>query len=240
MSKQHFATHIKKKTEMIKRKIIDVHTHLYLPRYLQLLRNRTEIPRILTDKTTNSDRLIILPNEDVDASTQSGRPVGKEYYDMAVKSAFMKRHGITTSVLSLANPWLDFLTDQQASTMATDLNKDLDEICESSNGAFYGFGVLPNTSAKACVNELHHISKLKYLKGVIMGTFGVGEGLDDPRLVDVFVAAQELGLTVFLHPHYGVGNQVYGDRPNGHVLPLALGFPFETTIVSLPIHSLYI
>lgn len=33
---------------------------------------------------------------------------------------------------------------------------------------------------------------------------------------------------IFLHPHYGVGNEHYGDA--GHSLFLALGFPFETTV----------
>lgn len=40
-------------------------------------------------------------------------------------------------------------------------------------------------------------------------------------------------LVVFLHPHYGLAGsapELYGPKDNGHVLPLALGFPFETTI----------
>ena len=35
---------------------------------------------------------------------------------------------------------------------------------------------------------------------------------------------------LFLHPHYGIPSEMYGEAQNGHVLPLALGFPFETTI----------
>ena len=35
-------------------------------------------------------------------------------------------------------------------------------------------------------------------------------------------------LMIFLHPHYGVGNEHYHDT--GHALFLALGFPFETTV----------
>ena len=40
-------------------------------------------------------------------------------------------------------------------------------------------------------------------------------------------AASELDLTIFLHPHYGVGNEHFGGH--GHSLFLALGFTFETT-----------
>lgn len=65
-----------------------------------------------------------------------------------------------------------------------------------------------------------------------MGTRGIGKGLDDEALDPVWAALEKAGLVVFLHPHYGVDEKAWGDKPNGHVLPLALGFPFETTIVS--------
>src|SRR5258708_17007580 len=50
---------------------------------------------------------------------------------------------------------------------------------------------------------------------------------DELELVWAHIA--EKGLVIFLHPHYGVDSNVWGDKDNGHVLPLALGFPFETT-----------
>jgi len=72
-----------------------------------------------------------------------------------------------------------------------------------------------------------------------MGTQGLGRGLDDEKLEPVWGEIEKSGLVVFLHPHYGVPSSVWGGKGNGHVLPLALGFPFETTIVSfLPLFSL--
>lgn len=84
------------------KRVIDVHSHVYLPRYMKLLKQRNKLPKIVTNCQGN-DRLIILPNEDADASTQSGRPIGKEYYDINVKSSFMSKHQITTSVLRFVN-----------------------------------------------------------------------------------------------------------------------------------------
>ena len=69
-----------------------------------------------------------------------------------------------------------------------------------------------------------------------MGTRARGKGLDDPTLEAVWEAIATAKLAVFLHPHYGLGagaKEAWGDLANGHVLPLALGFPMETTIVSL-------
>lgn len=63
-----------------------------------------------------------------------------------------------------------------------------------------------------------------------MGTKGIGKGLDDNDLEPVWEALAREKLVVFLHPHYGV-EAAWGEKDNGHVLPLALGFPFETTTV---------
>ena len=70
-----------------------------------------------------------------------------------------------------------------------------------------------------------------------MGTKGVGEGLDDDNLEPALEALARENLVVFIHPHYGVDGNAWGEKENGHVLPLALGFPFETTTVSLCLHS---
>lgn len=73
-----------------------------------------------------------------------------------------------------------------------------------------------------------------------MGTRGVGNGLDDPTLDPVWDAIDKARLVVFIHPHYGIDGKQWGEADNGHVLPLALGFPFETTIVSYCIPSVVI
>ena len=48
------------------------------------------------------------------ASSGSGRPVGAEYYDIAEKIKFMDAHRIDISVISLANPWLDWVPQAEA------------------------------------------------------------------------------------------------------------------------------
>lgn len=56
--------------------LVDVHTHLYLPRYASVLRSRSNVPRIFTRNTPSGqseDRLLILGDERND-----GRPVGPQ------------------------------------------------------------------------------------------------------------------------------------------------------------------
>ncbi len=66
------------------------------------------------------------------------------------------------------------------------------------------------------------------VRGVILGTPGAGNGLDHEGLRDMLHAIADSNLMIFLHPHYGVGNEHYHNA--GHALFLALGFPFETTV----------
>ncbi|KIY49402.1 amidohydrolase 2 [Fistulina hepatica ATCC 64428] len=221
---------------MAARLLVDVHTHVYLPRYASMLRSRTSVPRILTLQIQgkDEDRLIILDHEPSD-----GRPVGAQYWDRTEKLNFMNKHGIDISIVSTANPWLDFLSPMEARLMANDLNTDLEDYCSSSPALqdssikrLYGFGLLPlvpEVSTASLLETVKQISSLPHLKGLIMGTRGVGKGLDDEALYPVWEAIEKAGLVVFLHPHYGVDDSAWGEKDNGHVLPLALGFPFETT-----------
>jgi predicted TIM-barrel fold metal-dependent hydrolase len=113
--------------------------------------------------------------------------------------------------------------------MAGLLNQDLQNWC-LEYPRLYGFAVLPTLSIQGSIQEIDRISTMSKIKGVIMGTHGIGKGLDDPELEPLFSKIEQSGLVIFLHPHYGIPKETFGEASNGHVLPLALGFPFETTI----------
>ncbi|PPR04030.1 hypothetical protein CVT24_010604 [Panaeolus cyanescens] len=219
--------------------LVDIHTHVYLPRYANLLRSRSSVPLMRTTTTpagVSEDRLLILDHE-----PSGGRPVGPQYWDREEKLKFMDKHGIDVSVVSTANPWLDFLPASEAHTLASELNNDLEAYCATSPSLtsnqyeikrLYGFGLLPlvpKITTSALLEIVQQISTLPHLRGLIMGTRGIGNGLDDEALDPVWAAIEKAGLVVFLHPHYGVDGKAWGDKDYGHVLPLALGFPFETT-----------
>lgn len=77
--------------------LVDIHTHVYLPRYANILRTRTQAPRILTRTGPDGkpdDRLLILDNE---SEAVGGRPVGPQYWDRSEKLNFMNTHGIGES-----------------------------------------------------------------------------------------------------------------------------------------------
>lgn len=60
----------------LRKLLVDVHTHVYLPRYASLLRSRSHVPRIFTRNTPSGqseERLLVLENE-----PSGGRPVGSQ------------------------------------------------------------------------------------------------------------------------------------------------------------------
>ncbi|CAG8957125.1 hypothetical protein HYFRA_00009326 [Hymenoscyphus fraxineus] len=212
--------------------VVDIHTHVYPPSYISLLKSRSEIPYVRSFPPSPSLRLVILPAEDTE-STSRGRPVGAEYYDISKKIEFMDTHSIDISVISLANPWLDWVPSSEAAQAAQSINDEVNTECGKYPGRLFAFATLPLSGGKeVIVKEIQRLKSLKYMRGVILGTTGLGRGLDDPELLPIFEALQENKLPIFLHPHYGLPGSVWGERANdyGHVLPLALGFPLETTI----------
>ncbi|KAF5384733.1 hypothetical protein D9757_006239 [Collybiopsis confluens] len=214
--------------------LVDVHTHVYLPRYASWLRSRSIAPRIMVNEA-GEERLLILEKE-----TSAGRPVGPNYWDRNAKLSFMDEYGIDISIVSFANPWLDFLSPADAGSLARDLNADLEEYCTTGPSLasspplkrLYGLGLLPlvpGIPIPTILEAVTQVAQAPHLKGVIMGTKGIGKGIDDDALDPVWEAIEKTGLIVFLHPHYGVDSSAWGEKENGHVLSLALGFPFETT-----------
>ncbi len=223
--------------------LIDSHTHIYPPTYLTLLSSRTAPPFLHHPPPTPSDptphpRLIILPSDAPSANPGTpphllGRPITPSYSSLPSILAFMSHHSITHSILSLANPWLDFLSPHESPPWATKINNELEHLSATSHGRISFFGTLPLTApVMSTLDEIEQLRERRHCRGVIIGTTGLGSGLDDPALDPVWGALQASKLLVFIHPHYGLPGEVFGPRmqDSGHVLPLSLGFPMETTV----------
>ncbi|KAL9102101.1 MAG: hypothetical protein Q9163_002705 [Psora crenata] len=215
--------------------MIDIHTHIYPQVYLNLLRSRKTVPYLLDPTDGSPPRLIILPSDDDPnlSPNQRGRPIDASYSSIQEKLKFMDIHNIQSSVVSLANPWLDFLSPEEGIEWAPRVNDELENISKHNGGQLYAFGTLPLSGpSQAIVGEIHRIKSLQHIKGVIMGTSGLGQGLDDASLDIVYHALHETQTLIFLHPHYGLPSSVFGPRSSehGHILPLSLGFPMETAI----------
>lgn len=48
------------------------------------------------------------------------------------------------------------------------------------------------------LKAIEQVKGLSYLRGIVMGTRGVGKGLDDPAMEPIYAAIAEAGLVVFV------------------------------------------
>ncbi|KAL1900832.1 hypothetical protein Cpir12675_000708 [Ceratocystis pirilliformis] len=222
--------------------VVDIHTHMYPPSYLSMLEERTTIPLVRSFPGANEPRLILLEAEIENLEKAGkdaaiglpGRPLTSHYASLEQKLHFMNTHKIDISVISLANPWCDFLKPENAAPQTRATNVEFSQMCAAHPGRLYFFATLPLTAPiDQLLEAITELKTLDYCRGVILGTSGLGSGLDDPKILPIFSQLAQNKLPVFLHPHYGLPNEMWGPRASaeyGHVLPLAMGFPMETTI----------
>ncbi|CAI6100046.1 unnamed protein product [Clonostachys chloroleuca] len=58
-----------------------------------------------------------------------GRPLTTHYSSVQQKIHFMDTHGIQKSVVSLANPWLDFVDASVSLSIVKKINEEFSDLC---------------------------------------------------------------------------------------------------------------
>jgi aminocarboxymuconate-semialdehyde decarboxylase len=205
--------------------VIDVHSHLYPRWYIELLKDRTEIPRVTGEE--GDERFVIFPDEQA-AASGGGRAMTDDYWSVETKLTFMDRHGIDRTVLSLGNPWLEPFEAEAGLAAARRLNAEFAELGARTGGRIQGMGVLPGRDVDAATAVIEEVARTVGLVGLVSGVRICGLTLDDPALEPVWRALEETGMPLLLHPHHASAMDELGGF--GHALPVALGFPVETTV----------
>ena len=164
--------------------VVDIHSHIYTRTYVELLKARTTIPKIVGP--LGAERFVIFPEEDT-ADGSGGRPMGRDFWDVARKLDFMDRHGIDQTVVSLGNPWLDPFDPVQSVTAARDLNAELADLQNDTGGRIVAMGVLP-TAVPDAVEVVAEVAEDPGLVGVVTGPRVCGLTLDDEGLEPVWDA----------------------------------------------------
>lgn len=205
--------------------IVDTHSHLYPRSYIELLKAQEEIPRVVEE--AGVEYFLIFREEEIDGG-RGGRQLDEQYWDVGAKLAFMEREGIDRTVVSLGNPWLDPIDGPESLDWARRLNDELSALESETGGRIVGLGVLPTDEVGSAVEVVGEIAQRRTLHGVITGSRICGLLLDEARLDPLWSALEGTGLPLFLHPHYTAASDELAGY--GHALPVAIGFPFETTI----------
>lgn len=79
-----------------------------------------------------------------------------------------------------------------AADIARTVNDDVEAMCAEHEGKLYAFGTLPlSAPSDEVVKEIERLVGLPHIRGIIMGTSGLGSGLDDPALDPIYSALEE-------------------------------------------------
>jgi len=202
--------------------IIDSHSHLYSQAYMDLLRSRSERPRIV--ERDGASYFVIFPEEE----KTGGRLMQAPMWSLEEKLAAMDRGGFERSVVSLGNPWLDPVEGPESIEWAYRINAEFAAFEAATGGRVHGLGVLPNAGPQDAATMIAEVAETEGLYGIITGCRICGHTFDAPALEPVWDALAQTGLPTFVHPHYGAAIDQLGGF--GTVLPLGIGFPVETSI----------
>jgi len=124
---------------------IDMHAHWKPPALIEVLRNRSTEPRIVT----NDDGV------EVFRTRRGDEPVETAFSDVEQQLADMDAHGITTGVLSLLGSftWIQRQPLEESLELTRACNDGMGQICSAYERRFAAFASLPEADIDAAAQE---------------------------------------------------------------------------------------
>jgi aminocarboxymuconate-semialdehyde decarboxylase len=155
------------------------------------------------------------------------REIQSNCWDPEVRMSECDEVGVQMQVLSTVPVMFSYWAKpQDTHDLSRILNDHIAELVREWPDRFAGLGTIPLQDTTLAIRELERLTGELGLAGVEIGTHLDGRNLDDPGIVEVLEAAQELGACVFVHPWDMLGR----DRMPEYWLPWLVGMPTETAI----------
>jgi 5-carboxyvanillate decarboxylase len=112
----------------------------------------------------------------------------------------MDGSGVDMHLLSLTAPGVQTLADDQAVSLARQVNDRLAGVISRHPDRFAGLAAIaPQAPAHAAAEIRRAIGDLK-LNGVVINSHTRNEYLDDEKFWPIFAAAEDLGAPIYIHP----------------------------------------
>ena len=147
-------------------------------------------------------------------------------WDPETHLEFMKKLGITTTMLSISAPHVNFGDDNAAKILAREVNEDGAELVKKYPGRFGILASLPLPDVESSIEEIGYATDVLQTDGFALPTNSQGVYLGHPSLDPIFAELNRRKAVVVLHPNKpsAVPEDVLQD------LPIAvMEFFFDTT-----------
>ena len=198
---------------------IDIHTHI-LPKNWPNLKERYGYGGFVQlEHCSGCSRMLI--------DGEHFRDVSKNCWDPHTRIEECDKYEVDVQVLSTVPVMFSYWAKpKDTADLSMILNDHIADLVTEFPKKFIGLGTLPMQDADLSIKELTRLKEIKGIAGVQIGSHINGWNLDDPRIFPILEAAQDLDLSVFVHPWQMLGS----DRMNLYWLPWLVGMPAETAL----------
>ena len=198
---------------------IDIHTHI-LPKNWPNLKERYGYGGFVQlEHCSGCSRMLI--------DGEHFRDVTKNCWDPHIRIEECDKYEVDVQVLSTVPVMFSYWAKpKDTADLSMILNDHIADLVTEFPKKFIGLGTLPMQDADLSIKELTRLKEIKGIAGVQIGSHINGWNLDDPRIFPILQAAQDLDLSVFVHPWQMLGS----DRMNLYWLPWLVGMPAETAL----------
>ena len=198
---------------------IDIHTHI-LPKNWPNLRERYGYGGFVQlEHCSGCSRMLI--------DGEHFRDVTKNCWDPNTRIEECDKTEVDVQVLSTVPVMFSYWAKpKDTADLSMILNDHIADLVTEFPKRFIGLGTLPMQDADLSIKELTRLKEIKGIAGVQIGSHINGWNLDDSRIFPILEAAQDLDLSVFVHPWQMLGS----DRMNLYWLPWLVGMPAETAL----------
>jgi len=202
------------------RPVIDIHTHL-VPQRWEDYSERLGVKGWPWLKRSDCGAKAMIMLGDQEFRTETDR-----LWTVEGRLEDMEREGISRQMLSpMPIMWCYWGPPAVTDEWARIQNDAIATVVAKSPDKFVGAGTLAMQSPPHAIREMERLKKMGF-PVIEIGTNINGKDLDAPENVEILLAAQELGLSVFVHPWFPIG----GDRMKDYYLPPILGVALETPL----------
>ena len=198
---------------------IDIHTHI-LPENWPNLKERYGYGGFVQlDHCDGCSRMLI--------DGEHFRDVSHNCFDPKIRIEECDKYDVDVQVLSTVPVMFSYWAkSKDTADLSMILNDHIADLVTKFPKRFIGLGTLPMQDAELSIKELERLKNIKGITGVQIGSHINGWNLDDPRIFPILEAAENLDLSIFVHPWQMLGS----DRMNLYWLPWLVGMPAETAL----------
>lgn len=199
---------------------VDVHAHWYPQPFLDLLGEEGPAHGLEWRETDAGPQFKI-------RELVTG-PAGPRFIDLDARISAMDDQGVAVHALSLSQPMTYWAGRDLGHRLCAVFNDELARAHERSPSRFVGLAALPLHEPDLALRELGRAARLPGVRGAYVATSILERELSDQAFFSVYEALEGLGLPLFLHPVFVIGEQ----RLRKYYLANLLGNPFEGAIAA--------